>query len=96
MPIAEAVELAVTECIRKGILTDFLSKYRKETISVSIFEYDEEQTIRLIRQDEYRQSILQSLCNLMHTLKRNASQAMDALDIPEEERAFYAAQIQKK
>ncbi len=79
---------------------------------MSIFEYDEEQTIRMIKQDEYRlgkedgillgreegreQGILQSLCKLMSTLKLNASQAMDALDIPEEERAFYTAQMQKK
>lgn len=107
MPIAEAVELAVTECIRQGVLAAFLSKYRKEAISVSIFEYDEEQTIRLIKQDEYRlgkedgillgreQGILQSLCKLMNTLKLSASQAMDALDIPEEDRAFYTAQMQK-
>lgn len=119
MPIAEAVELAVTECIRQGILAAFLSKYQKEAISVSIFEYDEEQTMRLIKQDEYRlgkeegillgeergkeqgillgkeQSILQSLCSLMDTLKLNAIQAMDALGIPEEKRAFYTARMQK-
>ena len=74
---------------------------------MSIFEYDEEQTMRLIKQDEYRlgkeegillgkeQSILQSLCSLMDTLKLNATQAMDALGIPEEKRAFYTARMQK-
>ena len=54
MPISEAVHHAVADCIRKGVLADFLTRYRQEAISMSIFEYDEEETLRLIRQDEYR------------------------------------------
>ena len=41
MRIEEAVERAVTECIREGILADFLSAQRAEVIAVSIFEYNE-------------------------------------------------------
>lgn len=43
MPLAEAVELAITECIQEEVLTDFLRKYRAEAKKVSIYEYDEEQ-----------------------------------------------------
>ena len=43
MQIEEAVERAVTECIREGILADFLSSQRAEVIAVSIFEYNEEE-----------------------------------------------------
>ena len=38
----EAVDRAISECIRNGILKDFLEKNKAEVRSVSIFEYDEE------------------------------------------------------
>lgn len=54
MRIEEAVERAVTECIREGILADFLSSQRAEVIAVSIFEYNEEEEMRKIRASEYK------------------------------------------
>ena len=54
MRIEEAVERAVTECTREGILADFLSSQRAEVIAVSIFEYNEEQKMRKIRASEYK------------------------------------------
>ena len=53
MDIAEAVDRAVTECIRNDILADFLSAQRAEVIAVSIFEYNEEEELKKIRADEY-------------------------------------------
>ncbi len=53
MELAEAVSRAVDECIKEGILRDFLMKYRAEAISVSIFEYDEEREKELLRKTEY-------------------------------------------
>ena len=41
MSLDEAVERAITECIREGILADFLRKNRAEAKKVSIYEYDE-------------------------------------------------------
>jgi len=38
----KAVDRAISECIRNGILKDFLEKNKAEVRSVSIFEYDEE------------------------------------------------------
>ena len=46
MDIAEAVERAVTECIRKDILADFLSAQRAEVIAMSIFAYNEEEEMK--------------------------------------------------
>ena len=40
--LEDAVEKAVSECIRKGILKDFLRKNRAEVVRMSIFEYNEE------------------------------------------------------
>ncbi|MGN0305898.1 MAG: hypothetical protein ACI4D2_07065 [Lachnospiraceae bacterium] len=42
--LAEAVNKAVDECIKDGILADFLKKNRAEVMLVSLFEYDEEET----------------------------------------------------
>ncbi len=48
MPTDEAVELAVKECIEKGILAEFLTVYRAEAVQLSIFEYDQEKHMRCI------------------------------------------------
>lgn len=103
MPIDEAVERAVTESIRQGILSDFLTKYRREAVQVSIFEYDEEREMRLMREMERNywlqegrqtENILR-ICNLMESMKLPMDQAMDALKIPAEEQDFYTAKIQE-
>ena len=49
----DAVECAITECIKKGILEDFLRENRAEVVAMSIFEFDEEKELKLIREDEY-------------------------------------------
>lgn len=54
MKLDEAVERAVDECIQKGILREFLSRYRSEAIAVSIFEYDEEREKEKLRRAEYK------------------------------------------
>ncbi|MDO4332489.1 MAG: hypothetical protein Q4C58_07335 [Eubacteriales bacterium] len=51
--IEDAVEHAVTECIQKGILSDFLTAQRSEVVAMSIFEYNEEEEMRKIRKAEY-------------------------------------------
>ena len=50
-PFPEAVEKAVDDCIKNGILSDFLSKNRAEAIAVSIFEYDEEKHMKSEREE---------------------------------------------
>ena len=54
MPIEQAVEKAVTECIRENILADFLKKQRAEVVAMSILEYNEEEEIKKIRASERR------------------------------------------
>ena len=53
MEISEAVERAVTECIREDILADFLSAQRAEVIAMSIFEYNKEEEMKKIRADDF-------------------------------------------
>ncbi len=54
MPLEEAVERAITECIREGILEDFLRKNRAEAMKVSIYEYDAQKHIEMEREDSYQ------------------------------------------
>ena len=49
----EAVDQAVDECIRQGILAEFLQQNRAEVTKMGIFEYDEEKVKRLLRKDAY-------------------------------------------
>ena len=53
MPLNEAVKHAVDECIREGILAEFLTRNRNEVISMSIFEYDKELEEKKLRKAEY-------------------------------------------
>ena len=48
----DAVEKAIEYCIEHNILRDFLLKQRAEVIKMSIYEYDEERELKLIRADE--------------------------------------------
>lgn len=53
MSIEEAVERAITECIAEGILREFLIENRAEAKAVSIYEYSEEEHIRMEREDAF-------------------------------------------
>ena len=53
MPLNEAVKHAVDECIRGGILAEFLTQNRNEVISMSIFEYDKELEEKKLRKAEF-------------------------------------------
>ena len=49
----EAVKLAVDECIRNNILSEFLRANKSEVIAMSIFEYDKEEEERKLRKAEF-------------------------------------------
>ena len=53
MELDVAVERAVDECIREGILEDFLRDNRAEVIAVSIFEYNKDEEEKKLRKAEY-------------------------------------------
>ena len=55
--VKEAVDKAVTECINEGILQEFLLRNRKEAVEMSIFEYDEEAVLEILRKDEYEKGL---------------------------------------
>lgn len=53
LPLAEAVDRAINECIQEGILKEFLTKHRAEARAMSIYEYDEEKTMRQMREESF-------------------------------------------
>ena len=61
MPVEQAVDHAVEECIRKGILEDFLRTNKAEVKSMSIFEYDEEAVKKLWKKEFYEDGLADGL-----------------------------------
>ena len=53
MSIEEAVDRAIDECIKEDILREFLERNRAEAKAMSIYEYDQEEHIRLEREDAF-------------------------------------------
>ena len=91
--LQDAVETAVDECIKEGILADFLRKNKAEAIVVSIFEYDEEKELKLLRESEREygmdEACIANIRKMMKNMNLTAEQAMDALEISEEKRREY-------
>lgn len=61
MNLEEAVELAITECIREGILKGFLEENRAEVKSMSIYEYDREEHIRMEKQASWEEGVQEGI-----------------------------------
>ena len=51
--IEAAVDQAINECIRENILREFLEKNRAEARAMSIYEYNEEEHMRMEREDAF-------------------------------------------
>ena len=55
MSFESAVKKAVDDCIRDGILEDFLRANRSEVLGMSIFEFDREEYLNMVRTEEYEE-----------------------------------------
>ena len=53
MDLQAAVIKAVDDCIRDGILAEFLTAQRAEVIAMSIFEYDQEKHIKQEKEESW-------------------------------------------
>jgi len=100
MELEEAVEQAITECIREGILSEFLKKNRAEAKSVSIYEYDMEKHMRMERAEareegikegiekgikEGRDTLLMKMIQTKLGKGKSISQIAEELEVTEEE-----------
>ena len=74
MTIEEAVELSVDECIRDNVLREFLIQNKAEAMAMSIYEYNEEEHMRMEREQHYEDGMLYGVIK-----------TLQEFDIPEEE-----------
>ena len=93
MPLDEAVEQAITECISEGILADFLRKNRAEAKKVSIYEYDEERHMRQTREEGMEegyanglsQGIIQTAVNMLKLKEFTDAQIREVTGLEQEQ-----------
>lgn len=82
MELSEAVAKAVQECIKEGILSDFLSRNKAEAISVSIFEYDEEKELAMFGEAEREVGMeLGELSKMVSLIRKKQDKGMSAEEI---------------
>lgn len=55
MPLERAVDKAVEECIKQGILREFLLQNKAEVKKMSIYEYDDEAVKQALKEDAYEE-----------------------------------------
>ena len=61
MSLEDAVERAICECIKEGVLKEFLEKHRAEAKAMSIFEYDQEKHIRMEREEAWEEGMREGI-----------------------------------
>lgn len=59
MPLTEAVDRAVDECVEEGVLEYFLNKHRKEVRNMVLTEFDEEKYLKMMRDEERAAGIIE-------------------------------------
>lgn len=67
MSLRQAVERAVDECIREGVLAEFLRKNRAEVVNMSIFEYNQEEHFRQIAEEKMSEGMAKGMAKGMAT-----------------------------
>ena len=55
--IETAVNEAIDECIQENVLSDFFRKNRSEVVGVSIYEYDEEGHMEILKEEQYQRGV---------------------------------------
>ena len=60
-PLDEALEYAIDDCIRNQILTDFLRKNRAEVLHTVLFAYDQEEHIRMEKEESLEEGLEKGL-----------------------------------
>lgn len=90
MKLEDAVERAIEECIRDGILKEFLEKNRAEAKNMSIFEYDQEKHMQQEREEAWEEGRTQGerdmLCKLVEKkLNKGKTIAQIAEELEESE-----------
>jgi hypothetical protein len=90
---------AIEQCIRLGILSDYLRKRGSEVFNMLIAKYDYETDIKVQRQEAREEGevngIEKALKSLIDNTDWTIEQAMKMLEIPEEEQSLYREKLKK-
>ena len=87
MELPEAVDRAMDECIREGVLKDFLMEHRAEARAMSIFEYDQERHMQQEREagiEKGKEQLLRRQVQKKLDKGMNISDIAEALEETEE------------
>ncbi|MGN1350988.1 MAG: hypothetical protein ACI4VM_08355 [Anaerovoracaceae bacterium] len=69
----------IDECIRQGIMEDFLRKHKAEVIGMYLEEYNEEETMQMFREEGRDDGIaLGKRHNQLETARRMLAEGLDA------------------
>ena len=96
--IDAAVEKAITECIAEDILRDFLLKNRAEVKAVSIYEYNEEEHMRMEREEFFEmgyQKGKEELQSVLQQERQNAQLAQKRAEQAESELAKLKEEMER-
>lgn len=66
--LEQAVNLAVDQCIREGILAEVLSEHRAEVLSVILTDYNEEEHIAMEREEAKNEARAESILDFLSDL----------------------------
>ena len=89
LPVSEAVDRAVEECVREDVLTDFLKGHKAEVIGMLLTEYDQAEHMRLLKEEGIEEGVANSIKSMMKTLGLSLEAALSALEIPSDKRQTY-------
>ena len=81
MDLADAVDMAIRECIAEGVLKDFLEKHRAEAKEMSIFEYDQEKHMRQEREDAWVDGAQEARLSMIKTMLKSGMSKEDVSHI---------------
>ena len=101
----KAFEEAIRICQERNILKKYLQKRKEELMDIMDWLYNQEELDKECREEERQKALaegrsqgraeerLSSIARRMCKLQCDVEQAMDTLDIPYDERAYYAERI---
>ena len=96
MSIEDAVERTIIECIQEDILKDFLSQNKAEAKKMSIYEYNEEEHMRMERKDAYEDGLITGRKELFELMNKMTSDGLGHLTAKlASDPAFYKEMMQK-
>ena len=99
--VGESIRLALQDCMHRGVMQDYLEAKGSEVQNMIFTEWNWDDAFHVWKEEEFaagleqgklegeREKTLEDIQKLMKTLKLSAEQAMDALEIPQEERENY-------